>query len=91
MSARDLMTPKDIAAETGFSHQKVLALIAGGKIPATNVSAGSRVARWAIRRSDLERFLAPEDVKPKIRRTPKEHAQPLDAGVEQTIPRRKEH
>ena len=52
-----LMTVREVCSHLGLSKpDSVLALIHRGKLPAVNISAGTR-PRWRIRPEDLEQFL----------------------------------
>lgn len=61
MNAFDLLTPVQVAKETGFCPPKIRLLIKQGRLPATNTSCGKR-PNWVIRRCDMEAFFTPQPV-----------------------------
>lgn len=58
---KQYLTTGDVAAETGWTIQKVRTLCESGRLPAVNTSTASR-PRWTIRRCDLDAFLTPAAV-----------------------------
>lgn len=60
MSPTPALKPAEAAAELALSRNTVYRLIATGKLPASvvNGSTKSGGARYAIRRADLDRYLA---------------------------------
>lgn len=82
MSIGKMYTPREAAAETGFHVLKILRLIKAGKLPAKNVSAGEKQARWVIRESDLAGFFEPTPVTKSAARSRPKKRRALDAGVE---------
>lgn len=59
-----LLTVQQVSAETGFSSQKIIRLIAAGKLAAIDTSTGGgRKPRWSIRQEDLDEFLTPKKLK----------------------------
>ena len=57
--ARPVLSTADIRRETGWTLNRVRALIASGKLPAVNVSSGNERPRYAIRREDWLAFIQP--------------------------------
>jgi excisionase family DNA binding protein len=58
MTAAGLMTIREAAAHLGVSEKTVRRCIAAGQLKPTNVGAGTKVARWMVRRQELDAFLA---------------------------------
>ncbi|GAB5406596.1 MAG: hypothetical protein Aurels2KO_48270 [Aureliella sp.] len=66
------LSTADVKRITGFSASKIRHLIAVGKLPAVNTSAGSRPT-YLIRESDLQEMLMPTNSssQPRTERAPK--------------------
>jgi hypothetical protein len=56
---RPILSTADIRRETGWTMNRIRALIASGKLPATNVSSGGHRPRYAICREDWLAFIHP--------------------------------
>jgi hypothetical protein len=52
------LTASDAAARLSLSVHSVLALIASGKLVASDVSLGTKRPRWRIEAAEISRFLA---------------------------------
>ena len=76
----DLLSTGDVAKLTGLTPAKVRRLVEIGRLPAVNLTTGIR-PRWAIHRSDLEKFLEPTNVRPEARRTAPARRRRIDADV----------
>lgn len=75
---KPFLTTGEVAAELGWTIQKVRALCESGRLPAVNTSTGKR-PRWTIRRVDLEAFLTPASVaEAEQKAAPRRR---IDAGV----------
>lgn len=61
VAEKQYLTTGDVAAELGWTIQKVRALCESGRLPAVNTSTAKR-PRWTIRRVDLDAFLTPASV-----------------------------
>lgn len=79
------MTPPAVAKLLGISAEKVLTWIRNGDLRAVNVATtlGGR-ARWRIRRTDLEEFLAARENPPRVVRPPRR--QPYRGDFVEYIP-----
>lgn len=77
------LSPPEIACELGIAHQKVLAWIESGELPAVDISTRrNKRRRFKVRRSDFDAFLANRSAKPRTvahrRKTAAHVAQPGD-------------
>jgi hypothetical protein len=61
------LTVAAAAARLSLSAHSVLALIAAGRLIASNVSLGSKRPRWRIEVAELSRFLAERQNTPTVR------------------------
>lgn len=81
MALGKLLSPKDVCELTGYSMERVLRLIALGKLPATNQSAGLLAPRWVIRECDLEAMFIPKPVAKKMAAEKRRKRVRLDANI----------
>lgn len=63
-------TPVEAAEVLKCSADQVRALIASGRLHATNTSLGSQRARWVITQASIDAFLQPVATKKPTRRRP---------------------
>lgn len=79
---RQYLTTGQVAAELGWTIQKVRTLCEQGRIPAVNTSTTANRPRWTIRRCDLDSFLTPASVaKATAKQAAAVRRQRIDAGV----------
>ncbi len=81
-----VLTSREVAKLTGFSMQKVQALIRSKRIPAINTSTGDKKPRWMVRLQDLEAYLTPDNIREaKATASPRTARKRIDAHVKDKV------
>lgn len=82
---KEILTTTDIVKISGITMQKIQDPCRTGRLPCTNISMGTKKARYIIRRCDWEAFITPKQVQPLVEPETRKRRQRLDVGVERVF------